>query len=515
MVRGDKRLILLAVTTLCGCTSASQVNVRPIADPAAKFREGSADVAAARGQLALGNVGLALEAFRIIQRNRPNDPAARAGIGDCYAAMGRFDLAQSNYEEALALAPHSPTLLMGLARVFEREGDHARALAVRAEADLAQTAVMPAAPPVQNVIAASRAAPAQQVISPQYASSITVALPKARPADRISSSSDGANVRLAQATVTAPIASPAPVVAVPHAQPVAAQQRIPQPAQPASTMPLRSSITVALPQARPADRLGHDSSPDLAVLANAAITAPIGWAPPVSVLQTASSDRLIVSVEPAQMAPSMPHRSSIAVELPVTRRAERLSTDGVQAHVQLTRAAATMAFAPAVTVPLPPARPAEPDRPAPKSMMPAILTEATGPRMERMSSGEVMLVTTGRSPWRPHGASQIVASATVRWIPLGNAAVRPNVQVVNAARRQGIARSARSVLLDRGWRRIAVGDATEIRQKSVVLYPKNRSALGRSLARQFGIASRQSDGDRVLLVLGQDAVKLVRSQQAS
>lgn len=513
MVRGDKRLILLAVTALCGCTSASQVNVRPIADPAAKFREGSADVAAARGQLALGNVGLALEAFRIIQRNRPNDPAALAGIGDCYASMGRFDLAQSNYEEALALAPHSPTLLMGLARVFEREGDHARALAVRAEADLAQTAAMLAAPPAQAVIAASRAAPVQQIISPKYASSITVALPKARPADRLSSSSGSANARLVQATVTAPIVSPPPV-AVPQAQ-VVAQQRVPQPAQPASTMPLRSSITVALPQARPADRLGHDSGRDLALLATAAVTAPIGWAPPVSVLQTASSDGLTVSVEPAEMARSMPHRSSIAVELPVTRRAERLSTDGAQAHVQLTRAAATMALAPAVTVSLPPARPAEPDRPAPKSMMPAILTEATGPRMERMTSGEVMLVTTGRSPWRPQGASQVLASATVRWIPLGNAAVRPNVQVVNAARRQGIARSARSVLLDRGWRRIAVGDATEIRQKSVVLYPKNRSALGRSLARQFGIASRESNGDRVLLVLGQDAVKLVRSQQAS
>jgi hypothetical protein len=71
------------------------------------------------------------------------------------------------------------------------------------------------------------------------------------------------------------------------------------------------------------------------------------------------------------------------------------------------------------------------------------------------------------------------------------------------------------VLLDRGWRRIAVGDATEIRQKSVVLYPKNRSALGRSLARQFGVASKESNGDRLVLVLGQDAAELIRSQRKS
>jgi len=512
MVRGDKRLILLAVTTLCGCTSPSQVSVRPIADPAAKFREGSADVAAARGQLALGNVGLALEAFRIIQRNRPNDPAALAGIGDCYAAMGRFDLAQSNYEEALALAPHSPAVLMGLARVFEREGDHARALSVRAEADLAQAAGTPAAPVTHSVVAASHAAPAQQIVSPKYASSITVALPQARPADRPSDNAGNARARLAQAAVTAPIASPPPV-AIAQVQPTARPEAIPQATQSVPKTQLRSSITVALPLARPAERLGQGPSRDYARLAEASVTAPILWASPVAVLQTASTDRLTVSVQPAQA--TAPHWSSMAVEMPVTQRAERLSTGGTRAQVQLAHAAATMPLASTITAPLPPARPAQPDKPTPKSTMPAVLTEATGPRMERMSSGEVMLVTTGRSPWRPQGSPQVLASASVRWIPLGNAAVTPNVQVVNAARRQGIARSARSVLLDRGWRRIAVGDATEIRQKSVVLYPKNRSALGRSLARQFGIASRESNGDRVLLVLGQDAVKLVRSQQAS
>jgi hypothetical protein len=141
------------------------------------------------------------------------------------------------------------------------------------------------------------------------------------------------------------------------------------------------------------------------------------------------------------------------------------------------------------------------------------LTE--GPRIERISPGEVMLVTTGRSLWRPRTAPRELASTQVQWIPLGNAAVRPNVQVVNAARRQGLAGSARTVLVDRGWRRIAVADAPQLRDTSVVLYPRSRARLGHSLAAQFGVRSQMTEGNTLVLVLGRDAVELVRSQRKS
>jgi hypothetical protein len=108
-----------------------------------------------------------------------------------------------------------------------------------------------------------------------------------------------------------------------------------------------------------------------------------------------------------------------------------------------------------------------------------------------------------------------MASSTVRWIPLGNASVRPNVQVLNAARREGLARSARAVLVDRGWRRIKVADAPQVREKSVVLYPRNRPALGRSLAAQFGVIAQASDVAFPTLLLGRDASNLVRSQRKS
>jgi hypothetical protein len=71
------------------------------------------------------------------------------------------------------------------------------------------------------------------------------------------------------------------------------------------------------------------------------------------------------------------------------------------------------------------------------------------------------------------------------------------------------------VLLNRGWRRIDVGDAPATREKSVVLYSRNRAKLGKSLAAQFGVASRMVERDGLVLVLGRDAVDRVPGQRKS
>lgn len=505
MNRGDKALILLAATALAGCTAGSgQVQVRPIADPAAKFRQGSADVAAARGQLVLGNVGLALEAFRIIQRNRPNDPAAPAGIAECYAQMGRFDLAESNFEAALALAPHDPKLLLGLAAIFEQQGDHDRALAVRVEAAAAQAAAAPVnrAAPLQAK-STPAAAPVHESIAPKLAhiGSITVELPPARPADQTATDERKARAQLAQAAETAPIAPAAPV---------AVTQPVVQLSQATAAMPLRSTITVALPVARPADRLTMDSSAARLQLAQATATIRLG---------PAAADAVASATQPAHAAlpetvpePHVPLRSTISVALPSARPTDRLGAGTAAARSKLAQAA----FTTPLQLVAPSAPPPEP-RPAPlkSADMPVTLAEAGGPRIERISPGEVMLVTTGRPLWRSPAAAQSLASNTVRWIPLGNASVKPNVQVLNAARREGIARSARAVLLDRGWRRIQVADAPIVREKSVVLYPRSRPALGRSLAAQFGVSAQASNVAFPTLLLGRDAPDLVRSQRKS
>jgi hypothetical protein len=133
----------------------------------------------------LGDVGLALEAFRKAQRANPSDTAALAGIGDCYAAMGRFDLAQSNYETALALAPHDRNLLLGIAAIFESEGKMASAAAARVEAGIARQSAPAAEIAVRPTFAPLAAAQRQIDVPAPAIGSVTVELPAARPAEHL------------------------------------------------------------------------------------------------------------------------------------------------------------------------------------------------------------------------------------------------------------------------------------------------------------------------------------------
>jgi hypothetical protein len=133
-------------------------------------------------------------------------------------------------------------------------------------------------------------------------------------------------------------------------------------------------------------------------------------------------------------------------------------------------------------------------------------TAAAEPRLERLSLGEVALVTVQAPVWRGQVVSRSRQSVTVRWVPLQTASARPNIRLLNAARRQGLAARNREYLLARGWRKIEIGDSREIREQSVVLYPAARSALGRSLAAQFGFRARPIDKGHVFVVLlGRDA----------
>ena len=378
---GLKSALLISGVALAGCSTVTQqVKIRPV-DPMAPLKAGGDQLALARAQLALGNVGLALEAFHGAQRANPNDPAPAAGIGDCYAAMGRFDIAESSYEVALSLAPRDHRLLLGLASIYERAGEYGRASDIRAEAlRFEQTAQM-------------------------------ASLQKAAP--------------------------------------------VPAPVQTASA----GSITVDLPPARPATELQN---------------------------------------------------TALRVPLPNVVVDNRLSASG---------ATATAADAPS---PAPPA-------PAPAREM-TVAVQAAGPRLERLSSGEIALVTTTQPVWTPpaRDPSPVVAAlrppldtsaalerptrmaSAERWVPL-NGAPPKGVQVLNAAGRQGLAASARKVLSSRGWRAVAIGNARAFRRSSVVLYPKSRAALGRSLAAQFGVKARMIETDRVVLLLGRDVVASIVS----
>jgi hypothetical protein len=204
----------------------------------------------------------------------------------------------------------------------------------------------------------------------------------------------------------------------------------------------------------------------------------------------------------------------------------------VQQKAPSIAAAVTIALDPAparsVTVALPPARPVlSADRAERPVTLPAPLAVAmprpdiaalapvdieSGPRLERLSSGEVALLTSEQPIWRPQVVARTARSTTVKWVPIQASAPRPNIRMLNAARRQGIAAWHRSYLLDRGWRKIEIGDADQVRERSVVLYSAGRQKLGRSLAAQFGFASRKlAYGDALIVLIGRDAT--TRTQQ--
>lgn len=137
--------------------------------------------------------------------------------------------------------------------------------------------------------------------------------------------------------------------------------------------------------------------------------------------------------------------------------------------------------------------------PAPNSV------ESAAPRLERLSSREIALVTSPRPYWAAAAAkAPRTAYSDPRWTRLEPSRIAPNVRILNAARAQGLAATARSGLADFGWRRIDVGDHTRVEERSVVFYPAGKEKIAHALARHFGVEAVRSDGPFVTVVLGRD-----------
>ena len=156
-----------AVAVLAAACTTGDVDVRPLKSAVSPIRQ-PADFRVAEGHshLALGNVGLALEANRKALREQPDHVDALLGLAACYDRMGRYDLSRKNYELALAVQPGDPDLYGALAESLDVQGRHSDAARVRAE--LAQQDVAPEA---------SRNKPVQlAALPPPPAPSVTVAL---------------------------------------------------------------------------------------------------------------------------------------------------------------------------------------------------------------------------------------------------------------------------------------------------------------------------------------------------
>jgi len=457
-MRGANLFLLSAAgLTVAGCVASNDVHVRAIADPGAKFRYGGGLLADGRAQLALGNAGLALETFRKLQREQPESADAFAGIAACYAAMGRYDIARTNYEFALAYAPNDPRLLTALASTLERLGQADQAGQVRREA------ARLTAPPAQNV---ARAEPVTPVAVPRVAS-VTVKVPPA-PASA-PKPEEPAPIEIAKAVFTQ-----APVDAA-AAAPIAFRQ-----------VALNSNVDLAVPPPE-----------------EAPVPAPPAPEPRPAMMPVGVAASRPIPLKPAALTPTV-----------------ELSMPGVE------------------ETPAPPSasrpEPAVADKPREKEI-PQPVRPLGGPYLARSSLGEVALITTAGPLWvqpsPPEAAVRAEARpvpartglkltqarmsdvAEPRWVPLKYAAARPNIQILNAARVQSLAARNRSVLLDRGWRKIAIGDARKVRQRSLVLYAPAREAIARRLAAHFHCkAVRAKAVQSVVVLLGRDAAARTSSR---
>jgi hypothetical protein len=356
-----------------------------------------------------------------------------------------------------------------------------RAMAARAEANLAVPPAPPstAVSPVANVVAKT---------APQ----------RALPALNLSADAPSLPAPVVTNLLTK-AAQPAPVEMNLVAE-AAPQRPLPRPNLAAEAPSLPAPVVTNL-----LTKAAQPASVEISLVAEAVAEAP----PAVTAVPQQRDLPIVPAAQPVKIpAPSI---GSITVELPPARPAHHVDT---QAPVLAeARFEYDQVPSPSVTVPLPPARPV----PAPvrdSRAERAVMATGPAPRLERLSTGEVALVTTGKPIWnRPQNL--LAAASSVRWVALAQPGSRPTIQVLNAARSEGLAASARAVLLDRGWRKLAIGDAPVVEAKSVVLYPKGREKLGKSLAAQFGVAARMVERDVLVLVLGRDAVDRVSGQRKS
>jgi hypothetical protein len=165
----NKGITMLATATAIAAASCSsgELNIRPIKQPLAAGQQPvSFRVAEGNGQFALGNIGLALEAYRKALREEPANVEAMIGMAACYDRMGRFDLSRRHYEMALAVQPADTEIYALFAQSLDVQGK--RDEAARVKSELAARVVAPEA---------AREAPGSvPVLPPPPAPSVTVAL---------------------------------------------------------------------------------------------------------------------------------------------------------------------------------------------------------------------------------------------------------------------------------------------------------------------------------------------------
>lgn len=396
-------------------------------------------------------------------------------------ALGNVALALESFRKAVREDPSSTDAMLGVAACYDRMG---RFELSRRHYEMA-LAIAPRDPELLAALAASldlqgereEAAAVRREIAVRLAAAPTPAPVLVAPAPK--------------AAALVPV-SPAPV-AVAASAPIAAPAQRPVPAPVA--VPVRTR-TIAAPS--PSDT----PAPQLAAAPIEAVAA--GRDLPVEIAEVPAPAARIAMPSP-QALPEPVVGQSVTIDLPPPRPA-----DAVLAQAEAIPAPAPEA-APA-TAPEPTSAPEPEPAPAPVQSAAIKPDHGSGPRLERLSMGEIALITSGGPTWEARTVAETPRSTTVRFVPLREASAnaRPaKVRLLNAARVERLAARTRSWLTARGWSRMPIGDAPQARARSVILYPAAQRELAQTLANQFGFAMEErSDAKFVTMLLGRDAARI-------
>ena len=515
MMRGGKFLLAGGCLAAAACVQTQSVKVRAIADPAAKVRFSGGLLGEARGQLALGDVGVALETFRTLSRQQPENPDAYAGIAACYAAMGRYDVARQNYEFALAYAPNDAVLLTALASSLDHLGEADQASQIRLEA-----ARLSAAPAASLSVAQAAVAP----MAVPRLSSVTVKL----PAPTRSADAPPPSPARSRPQPMAVAQAPAPAIAAP--QLTRGEVKLSSAPLAPKWIELSSNVSMdipvsAEPSEAPAPAIAAPELAPRAVRLSSAAFAPEKTDLASNVKVSLPVESLLAST-PTIAAPQLTQSAVKLGWVPLSPRKTELAS-----NVEMALPASREVPEPSAT-----AQKREPAMPVVEKQREAVIAKVdppveNGPRLERLSSGEVSLVTVAAPIHASHdrprlpqpslpGRTDVVmnsaptrleprlASATpVRWVPLKYAPAQATIQLLNAARTESLAARTRVALLDRGWHKIHIGNARKVRQHSLVLYASARFAVAHRLAAHFGCRAVRTDRvQNVVVLLGRDIV---------
>ena len=502
---------LLAATTaiaIAACTGP-QVEVREIASPIHQGDMAVADrLAEAAGQMRLGNVGLAIESYRKALRTSPRSALAHVGIAGAYDRMGRYDLSLDHYQVALALRPDDPRMYAALAGSLKAQGRPVDAARVMAEAKAR-------AMQGQEALAEARA-PAEFLGPPSapelVAGSLNI-VPKPISAEAVTK---GVTVRL-----------PKPrLVQGPDAPLVTADNLV---APSGAEMPVVNLVTLA-PQAVPSSGL----RPDAPQVEAGAVRLAAGAMPTVELRTIEREPRIEdlprrsgVSRPELVAAPIVPQDVKLEAPAVATLTAPAPEVNMMPAP-KLAMAASPLPFVDAGPAPIArdvplmlaeareptPAQPAvmlsapKPDR-SNRSMPPAIKPQSA--RLERLTNGEVALVTTAKPAWesRPAYQSRVVERTPTRTtVQFTRARVETSpVMLIAAGGEVRLAERAREQLVSDGIRVAETGRSPTARARSVLFYPKGREEDAKALVARFGfrIAAQVGPVEVMTLHLGKDA----------